>query len=81
MTDRTTTTHVVTVSQDYWQKLTGGRMPPEKLVEKSFDFLLKRESDTSILRTFDLPVNQQYFADYREPSVRCWNSASAVRSG
>jgi len=62
--DTTTTTHVVTVSQDYWRKLTGGRVPPEKLVEKSFEFLLERESGTSILRMFDLAVIQRYFPEY-----------------
>ncbi len=58
------TTHTVTVSRDYWQKLTDGRVPMETLVEKSFEFLLERESNTSILRTFDLPVIQQYFSEY-----------------
>ena len=64
--DATTTTHLVTVTQDYWRKLTGGRVPPERLVEKSFEFLLERESNTSMLRTFDLPVIQGYFSDYEK---------------
>ena len=58
------TTHTVTVTPEYWRKLTGGRVPPEKLVEKSFEFLLDRESNTSILRSFDLPVIQRYFPEY-----------------
>ncbi len=58
------TVHTVTVSQAYWQKLTGGRVPVETLVEKSFEFLLERESNTSILRSFDLPVIQRYFSEY-----------------
>ena len=58
------TVHTVTVAPDYWQKLTGGRVPAETLVTKSFEFLLERESNTSILRSFDLPVIQRYFADY-----------------
>ncbi|MBI1898535.1 MAG: hypothetical protein HYZ57_09750 [Acidobacteria bacterium] len=61
---RTTTTHTVTMAADYWRKLTGGRVPPGKLVEKSFEFLLDREPNTSILRSFDLPVIQRYFPDY-----------------
>ena len=64
VTDGASTTHTVTVSAEYWRKLTGGRVPPEKLVEKSFQFLLERESNTSILRSFDLPVIQKYFSDY-----------------
>ena len=58
------TTHTVTVTPEYWRKLTGGRVTPEKLVEKSFEFLLERESNTSILRSFDLPVIQRYFPEY-----------------
>ena len=61
---RTTTTHTVTVSRDYYRKLTGGRVTADELVEKSVEFLLERESNTSILSTFDLPVIQRYFPEY-----------------
>ena len=61
---RTTTTHTVTVSRDYYRKLTGGRVTADELVEKSVEFLLERESNTSILSTFDLPVIQSYFPEY-----------------
>jgi hypothetical protein len=37
---------------------------PDVLVEKSFRFLLDRESNTSILRSFDLPVIGRYFPEY-----------------
>jgi len=60
----TTTTHKVTVTPSYYEKLTGKRVPPEVLVEKSFRFLLERESNTSILRSFDLPVIGRYFPEY-----------------
>ena len=60
----TTTTHDVTVDPSYHEKLTGGRVPPATLVEKSFEFLLDREPNTSILRSFDLTVIRRYFADY-----------------
>jgi hypothetical protein len=63
---RTTTTHRVTLTPEYWQKLTGSRVPPEKLVEKSFEFLLDREPNTSILRSFDLPAIQRYFPEYEK---------------
>jgi hypothetical protein len=59
-----TTQHTVTVTPEYWQRLTGGRIPAESLIEKSFEFLLERESNTSILRSFDLPVIQRYFSEY-----------------
>jgi hypothetical protein len=58
------TTHRVTVNPSYYEKLTGGNVSPEKLVEKSFEFLLQRESNTSILSSFDLPVISHYFPEY-----------------
>ena len=60
----TTTTHKVTVKTSYYEKLTGKRVTPEVLLEKSFRFLLDRESNTSILRSFDLPIIGQYFPEY-----------------
>jgi hypothetical protein len=62
----TTTTHTVTLNPAYYQKLTGGRVTPEVLVKRSFEFLLERESNTSILRTFDLPVIGHYFPEYEK---------------
>lgn len=41
----------------------------EVLIEKSFEFLLDRESNTSILSTFDLPVIARYFPEY-ESKIR-----------
>jgi hypothetical protein len=69
VSDRTATTHLVTVSPEYWQKLTEGKISQEKLVEKSFEFLLEREPNTSILRAFELPVIQRYFPEY-EKTIR-----------
>ena len=60
----TTTTHQVTLKPSYYEKLTNKRVTPAVLVEKSFEFLLDRESNTSILRSFDLPVIGQYFPEY-----------------
>jgi hypothetical protein len=62
--ETSTTTHTVTVDPAYYRKLTAGRMPPQDLIRKSFEFLLERESNTSILRTFDLPVIGRYFPEY-----------------
>ena len=61
---QSTTTHMVTVDPAYYQKLTGGRIPKEELVKRSFEFLLDRESNTSILSRFDLPVIGHYFPEY-----------------
>ncbi|MGD8255539.1 MAG: hypothetical protein PVJ11_12740 [Syntrophobacterales bacterium] len=64
--ETTTTTHTVNLSQDYFQKLTRGRISPETLIEKSFEFLLERESNTMILSRFDLPVIGDYFPEYEK---------------
>jgi hypothetical protein len=60
----TKTTHEVSVSPSYYKKLTGEKVSPETLIKKSFEFLLEREPNTSILRTFDLTVIKQYFPEY-----------------
>lgn len=54
----------VSVSQEMYQRLTGGAVPPEKLVEYSFEFLLEREPKESILRSFDLNDISNYFPEY-----------------
>ena len=64
VTARRTTTHKVTVKSSYYQKLTGGYVPPETLVEESFEFLLDREPNTSILSSFDLSIINRYFPEY-----------------
>ena len=64
-----TTVHTVTVTPEYLQKLTTGRASAETLVQKSFEFLLEHESNTSILQTFDLPVIQHYFPEYERATT------------
>ena len=58
------TKHNVTLDEEYYQKLTKGRMSKEELIEKSFVFLLARESKESILSTFNLQVIKRYFSEY-----------------
>ena len=59
-----TTQHQVTVNHDYALTLTAGKVSTEVLIEKSFEFLLEREPNTSILRSFDLSVIERYFPEY-----------------
>ena len=66
----TTTTHTVKLSADYYQKLTGGRVSSEALIEKSFEFLLERESNTMILSRFDLPLIGRYFPEYEKTMLK-----------
>jgi len=64
--EATTTTHTVTVPAAYYEKLTDKRVTPETLVEQSFKFLLDRESNTSILSSFELSVIGHYFPEYEK---------------
>ena len=64
------TNHLVTLSQDYFQKLTRGRISLKTLIEKSFEFLLERESITMILSRFDLPLIGDYFPEYEKNIVQ-----------
>ncbi len=61
-----TTEHAVTLDNEYYQKLTGGRMTEEELIKKSFQFLLEKESKESILSRFDLKIIRKYFPEYEE---------------
>ncbi|MGD2058187.1 MAG: hypothetical protein PVF85_01345 [Anaerolineales bacterium] len=60
-----TSAHIVTIQPDDYHSLTGGKISPERLLRESFQFLLEREPNTSILREFDLMVIQRYFPEYR----------------
>ena len=64
-----TTTHAVTITDEIHQKLTGGRISKEELLDFSFKFLLDREPNTSIMDTFELTVISRYFPEY-ENEVR-----------
>jgi hypothetical protein len=69
------TTHEVTVSPNDFTKLTAGKIEPEELVRRSFEFLLEREPKESILSRFDLSVISRYFPEYeREMKRRLSNS-------
>ena len=58
------TQHEVTLSQQAYDQLGGGRVPPEALVRESFAFLLEREPKESILGRFDLAViGGRYFPE------------------
>jgi len=58
------TTHDVTVSPREYTRLTNGKVEPEELVRRSFEFLLEHEPKESILTRFDLSVISRYFAEY-----------------
>jgi len=60
------TRHRVSLRKADYERLTGGAVSPDALVEESFRFLLERESKESILRSFDLMVIGRYFSSYED---------------
>ena len=68
--EASTTTHTVKVANDYYHKLTGGKVSPEALIEKSFEFLLEGESNTMILSRFDLSLIRHYFPEYEKSIIK-----------
>ena len=64
VTTQSTTTHSVTISDAIHTQLTNWKISKETLLEKSFEFLLEREPNTSILSQFKIEVISKYFPDY-----------------
>ena len=60
--DAATTTHRVRISRTERERY--GASDVADLVRRSFDFLLAREPNTSILREFDLSTIERYFPEY-----------------
>ena len=60
----TSTEHRVTLSDAYRSKIFNERLTKEEILRRSFAFLLERESNASILHSFDLPAIQRYFPEY-----------------
>lgn len=60
------TEHNVQLDDEYYQKLTRGKISEEELIKKSFRFLLERESKESILSRFNLKIIKNYFPKYEE---------------
>ena len=65
------TEHRVTLTDTYWEQIWNRRLPKNDVIARAFAFLLEREPNTSILRTFDLPVIQRYFGEY-EGKAATW---------
>jgi hypothetical protein len=62
----TETTHQVTISDNFITKYQLKNLTKKEIIEQSFIFLLERESNTSILREFDIEVIGNYFPEYKK---------------
>ncbi|MDP9272999.1 MAG: hypothetical protein M3O93_05625 [Chloroflexota bacterium] len=60
----TITNHRVSVATGDVARLAPGAIDPEDLVRRSFEFLLQRESQRSILASFELTDIGRYFPEY-----------------
>jgi hypothetical protein len=67
--DRTRTRHGVRISGKDLARLDPSAEDPVRLVRASFEFLLERESNESILRQFNLTEISRYFPEY-EAEIR-----------
>ena len=70
--DKETTFHKVIISDKIHKNLTGGKVSKTQLLEKSFEFLLEREPNTSILTNFEIQLISNYFSDY-ENYISSWS--------
>ena len=64
VTEDSSTEHIVLLSDRFHQDVTNNKLSKTELITHSFEFLLKRESNQSILKKFDLEVISQYFPEY-----------------
>ena len=66
VTKDSSTEHIVLLSDRFHQDVTNNKLTKTELITHSFEFLLKRESNQSILKKFKLEVISQYFPEYIE---------------
>ena len=69
---KTETMHSVSMTDIDYERFTGGKKPKQQLVLFAFEFLLKREENTSILREFSICKISEYFPDF-EKEVTEWS--------
>ena len=62
----TETNHQVTISDNFITEYQIKNLTKKEIIEQSFLFLLERESNTSILRRFDIEVISNYFPEYKK---------------
>ena len=64
VTKDSSTEHIVLLNDSFHQDVSNNKLTKTELIAKSFEFLLKRESNQSILKKFNLEVISQYFPEY-----------------
>ena len=64
LNEKPITKHTVLLTDEYHDSLTKKKISKKKLLEYSFQFLLHREPNTSILSFFELNIISKYFPEY-----------------
>ena len=64
VTKDSVTEHIVLLNDRFHQDVTNNKLTKIELITHSFEFLLKRESNQSILKKFNLEIISQYFPEY-----------------
>jgi hypothetical protein len=64
--DSSETTHEVTVACNDLERLARKDETGTQFIRRCFEFLLEREPNEAIMRTFDVSVIKTYFPDFEE---------------
>lgn len=60
------TEHVISISDEIYKDLTNKKLSKEQLIDFSLKFLLQRECNSSILKTFAIEEISSYYPEYTE---------------
>ena len=69
---KTETMHSVSMTDIDYERFTGGQKSKQQFLLFAFEFLLKREQNTSILREFSICKISEYFPEF-EKEVTEWS--------
>ena len=64
--DSSETTHEVTVTRADFERLAREDETGTQFIRRCFEFLLEREPNEAIMRTFDVSVIKTYFPEFEE---------------
>ena len=70
---REPTRHRVSLSQEYYRHLSGGKVTHEWVIVQAFQFLLERRANVDIDRGFDVAVLGRDFDDFEADVARRLN--------
>ena len=76
VTKNTITTHMVYISDKVHKRFTSDKMTKEQFLKKSFLFLLQRESNTSIMKEFNIEIIAEFFPEFTQIAKIGWISNS-----